>query len=312
MGIRRWCGLVLLAVGCRAESDHATSPDPSSAILPAGLVARVGDHDISVAAVVRIAQRQGMTPERARDAAIQDALFAAEARQTLANDPSVRRAEKAILAGVVVDDLLQQARAQGPVTDDELAEVTQRRWLEVDRPSAARTVHAVVLVKDPASQQACRSLAGRIAQAVRDARDAGDFLARARAVPAGNLEVRAEGVPPIALDGREVDLNAPPGRTPGQFDLGFARAAHALRHPGDQSPVVQSEFGFHVIMLIERLPEHRVSIEERRRLLADDVLAGRGHRLLETLLARLRANEPVHVLPVALELTASVNVGHEP
>jgi hypothetical protein len=251
-------------------------------------------------------RRQGITPALARDRAIDDALFAAEARARLGDDPWLRRAEAAVLATALVTELAEQSRAAGPITDAEIAWATERRWREFDRPAAARTAHVVVRVKEPSQEQAARALAERIAVSVRGVSGADEFLAKARAVPTGPFDVRAEPLPAIAADGREVDPTQSPEQEPAHFDLGYAEAANALARVGEQSPVVRTSFGFHVILLIEWLPELRRSLAERRQLLAADVLAERARRVLDDTMVRLRAGESVQVLPTAPELTAAV------
>ena len=66
--------------------------------------------------------------------------------------------ERAALARAVLEDLLAAARAKGPPSDEEVAELTKERWAELDRPPL-RTIHAVALVKDPAQKAAARALA---------------------------------------------------------------------------------------------------------------------------------------------------------
>jgi peptidyl-prolyl cis-trans isomerase D len=254
-------------------------------------------------------RRDGISPASARDRAIDDALFAAEARAALGDDPSVRRAEAAVLAAALVTELAEQSRVAGPIADAEIALATERRWREFDRPAAARTAHAVVRVQDPGQAEAGRALAERIAVSVRGVSAPEDFLAKARSVPAGSLEVRAEMLPAIAADGREVDPSAPPEREPARFDPTYAEAANALASVGDQSPVVRTKFGFHVILLTERVPEQRTPLAERRQLLTADVLGNRARRLLDDTLVRLRALESAQVLPAAQELTAAVKPG---
>ncbi|MFC1642956.1 peptidylprolyl isomerase, partial [Myxococcota bacterium] len=218
-----------------------------------------------------------------------------------------RRAEAAVFAQALVEQLAEQARAAGPITDAEITQATERRWLEFNRPPAARTVHAVVRVKEPEQDAAARALAERLAQTLSGIRGAPEFLEKARSVPAGELDVRAEQLPPMAADGREVNPDSLRGHA-ANFDTTYARAANALVQVGDQSPVIRSAFGYHVVLLTEKVSERRVPLAERRQALSDDVLRERLKALLESSLARLRAMEPVSIPRTALRLTAEATL----
>jgi parvulin-like peptidyl-prolyl isomerase len=55
-----------------------------------------------------------------------------------------------------------------------------------------------------------------------------------------------------------------------QMDPGFAKAAFALKNTGDVSPPVLSRFGYHVIRLDGRRPQHQKSFDEvKDQLIAD-------------------------------------------
>ena len=144
---------------------------------------------------------------------------------------------------------------------------------------------------------------------MRGAKNSDDFVERAEQLPKQALEIRAEQLPPVTSDGRLWD---PSERSPkaidATIDLDFTRAAHALQKPGDQSGIVKSAFGYHVIMLDERLPELRVPLEERRELLQNDVLARRAKPALDALIARLHAATPVTTERAVDALTALVAV----
>jgi peptidyl-prolyl cis-trans isomerase C len=297
--------LALLAVfGC---AEHV--PPVASGPLPAGLAARAGTEDIRLSSVARIARAQGITPKAARERAITDALFAAAVRQNPSDAPRVAAAERAVLARALLDGIRDEAVAHGPPTDAEVQKLTEQRWPELDRPPSVRTTHAVVLVKKPADDGPARALAEDLARAVSGAKDSDDFIARAKAVPKQGLEITAERLPPVTPDGR---LWSPEERPPkpidGSLDLDFTRGAVALVTPGEQSPVVKSSFGYHVIRLDERYPELRLSLEERRTLLAPEIQAHRAKLELDTLMARLRAQTAVATERAAEALTALVPV----
>jgi parvulin-like peptidyl-prolyl isomerase len=71
---------------------------------------------------------------------------------------------------------------------------------------------------------------------------------------------------------------------------------------------VKSSFGYHVIRLDERYPEHRVPLEERRSLLAPEIQSHRAKLELDALMARLRAQTAVATERAAEALTALVRV----
>ncbi len=173
----------------------------------------------------------------------------------------------------------------------------------------ARTVHAVVVPKNPGEDAAAKALADRIAQAVAGVSDPGEFVKKARAVPSGKLKVVVELLDPCSADGRvHPSQQPPPGAQPPRFDEDFAKAANAIEKVGDQTPVVKLKSGFHVILLVQKLPEKRVPLEERRAQLAGEVFNARAKSAEESLLARLSAGVPVLVARSALDLTSLVRI----
>jgi len=299
------CLALLAALGC---AEHAPPPVASGS-LPPGVAARAGTEEIRVSSIARIARAQGITPQAARERAITDALFAAAVRQNPRDAPRVAAAERSILARALLDGIRADALALGPPTDDEVQKLTDPRWPELDRPASVRTTHAVVLVKKPADDAPARDLARELARAVAGAKDSADFIARAQALPKHDLEVKAERLPPVTPDGRLwTPEERPPKPIDGSLDLDFTRAAVALANPGDLSPVVKSSFGYHVIRLDERYPEVRMSLDERRALLAPEIQSRRAKRELDALMARLRSQTAVATERSAEALTALVLV----
>lgn len=246
-------------------------------------MARVGGETISPETVRRIAAAQRVSLEEARARAVRDALFAEEAR---ARGVEEDRLEATFLARALLDDLRRETA--GPIRDDELERTTERHFPDLRRPEGVRTIHALVrptgLRKEATEDQ--RARADAVAAALRDAVAGASELAReqpradedpavaefqrlVRTVPAGDLEVKVETLPPITRDGRVLQ------RRGGSFVAEYAAAVWPLRGRGDLTVPFRSPFGTHVAMVLERTPAREVPADERRRLLADEILDDR-------------------------------------
>ncbi|MEZ4298059.1 MAG: peptidyl-prolyl cis-trans isomerase [Polyangiaceae bacterium] len=297
----------LALVACEAPSSSPPVPPPQGPLQP-DAAARVGDVVISRDQIARIVAAQRIAPPVARDLAVRDALFAAEARSRgLAGSPDIELAAHGVLARALVKEIAAAAEARGPVTDAELDEVTARHWTDLDRPDAARTVHVIVVVKKdapPDVREQASSLAAKLREAVSPAADlartsaapaaaaAPDpavdaFRNAARAVPSRGMDVRVEPLAPVVEDGRIVGQS-------GRFDPVFSRAALALSRRGDLSPVVESAFGFHVLLLLDRIPGRTFPREERRRMVREEVMRDRARADHDALLAGLRTTAAIH------------------
>lgn len=304
--------LLISMIGCGHGAPADSAPAPLSETLAPGEVARVGDRGIGAESVGKIAAAQQITLAAARDLAIRDALFAcgAEARG-LDRSSDVVLSTRALFAR----RLLRQLRVDAelvPIAEEELMRAGERRWLDVDRPEGFRTIHALVRL-DPSEPADKRARALELAASIRAAvlpleKRAADLLLPVEGSPGepkrgevdalavafqgavepfikgahDGLQVTAEFLPAVAADGRVL---SPEGE---RFDAMFVQAATALGRRGEVSPVVVSSFGAHVILLLERKPALRLSPEERRALLRDDIVIGRARAAEEKLLAELR------------------------
>lgn len=292
-------------VACTRTSDEL--PTSRHARLPRGVVARVAGEEIALETVQRIARAEAVTLEIARDRAVSDARSAAEARTIFRGREVVPVLERATSARALLEALKQEALAKGPATDAEIAEQTALRWREFDRPEAARTTHAVALVDKNNDDAKARAIAQDIYEAVRSAKNSDEFLRLAEAVPHDGVEVRAERLPAVTADGRVYDPDKPSATSDQMLDLDFAKAAIALT-AGQISAPTKSRFGYHVIFCEARLPELRVSLEERRRLMHDEVIKARAERSKQELLARLSAAAPIPISRAVDDLTSLIRI----
>jgi len=296
----------LLASACALACSAESRPVITKTTLPPGIAASVAGELVEARTVARIASARGLERSLARELAIRDALFAVAVRAMPERADAVAVAERTNLARLLVEGIEKDAENLGPATDAELGELTAERWTEFDRPPSARTTHAVVLVKKPEDDAPARALAEQLATALRGITASAEFIERAKAFPAAPLELRAERLSPVTSDGRMWEPSARPGTKFPTLDLDFARGALALALPGDQSPVVKSAFGYHVILLDERIEERRTSLDERRTLLHGDLVSRRAKKILDDTVARVRQRTPVEVTRAADSLTELV------
>jgi peptidyl-prolyl cis-trans isomerase C len=210
-----------------------------------------------------------------------DALLAESARAGALHASRVVQVERGVLARGVLESIYQKARELGQPTERELQELTLERWTEFDRPAAAQTTHFVVRTTEGQPTTSAELLARRLAVAVRGCKTAEEFKTIVGAFPKENgLEVVVESLPPVTRDGRSLRMSSDDqvlGAGP-SFDLKFAQVASSLTREGEQSEIVQTSFGFHVIRLDRKIPLHQASIETRREKLTDDVYLRRARQ----------------------------------
>jgi hypothetical protein len=295
----------VLAAAC--GSREATPSGPAMAV-PPGAVAVVSTDAIAAETVGRIAAAKGVDVRAALSSAVSDALLAADARAR--SHPSrLRAADRRALARAMLEAISAEATAAGPITTDELARETERRWWALDRPALVRTTHAVVM-SEGKDEARVALLARRLADAVAKATDAGSFRQAASTVTEPGFDIRIQDLEPVTEDGRVVDpeVPPPPGSKVGTYDPTFAAAVFKIGGVGKQSGIVKTAFGYHVILETAAIPEYHASEAERRELLTPDVLVDRSMKLRDAALERARAVDHVEIERAAGELTEKVNV----
>jgi parvulin-like peptidyl-prolyl isomerase len=210
-------------------------------------------------------------------------LLAREAvRQGLQNDPEVVETVKKALAQRMLQVTLEK-NAQQP-TDDEV-----KAWYDAHQGDYARpeTVQIQDLflsadVKDAAKRKARSTEAEKIrakAKALKPEDEPG-FAALVKASSDDALTKQMGG------DLRAMpftDLEARQGPE-------VAKAAKALQTPGEISPVVATDKGFHVLRLKARTPPHTLPVEEVKTQIRNRLYSERRTAASDELLKRLKAD----------------------
>jgi peptidyl-prolyl cis-trans isomerase C len=297
--------LAAAALGANATTceppGHGTSllaPNARATPVRGHVVATLNGETITDEDVASVARAEGITDVRqALDRAVDMRLLADEAaRRDLGNDPLVtdtsrRGAIQALLATtverVVRPDNLPRADFEAGM---------RIRGFELSHGELRATVHAVVLASDDAGLSAHESARDRAAR-LRD-------LVMAMPLPRTpesfqqlaerelhDVPHRVESLPAVDAQGRWArgDLAEP-----------FAVATGALQQPGDVSPVVETTFGFHVIVLVSREPAVVRPEAEVRAMVAEELLWRLRHRELDEQLEALRARYHAQVREQAL------------
>jgi hypothetical protein len=272
-------------------------------------VARCGNEVISRAAVAGVASARQVTPRESVQLLLGDACLAEGAKRRGLPSASVRAVEeRRVLSRALLGELGQSDAVTAPVRDDELAAIRAQRWRELDHDAAARVVHAVAMFpeKGPRDPEPLRALMGRVARAVQGASDAADFRQRAQAVVADDplkKQLRVETLEPVVADGRVLVGEA------ATYEKAFAEAACRLQTAHEISPVVETSFGFHVLMLLELIPPVHLPDARLRELATPEIRANRGRAALTTLLQRLHGDTPTPVVRDADDLLSKVRFG---
>jgi peptidyl-prolyl cis-trans isomerase C len=180
-------------------------------------------------------------------------LFVTEARRRgLESDPEVQEAMKrAMVQQLLFKEFDEKA---SPLSQEELAAFYEAHKAEFVQPARARYSHLLVLAPKGSLDRAAKK---KLAQSLLDKAsklqpldfDAFDALI-----------VQASGNP--AAKPSEADTHlVTPDELKARLGDEVAAAASKLKQPGDVSPVVESDKGFHLIKLTDVRPEKNQSLE---------------------------------------------------
>ncbi|HEX6829629.1 MAG TPA: peptidylprolyl isomerase, partial [Burkholderiales bacterium] len=185
---------------------------------------------------------------------------------------------------IAIRRCVDTAFAPAPVTDADIHEFYVANPDKFKRPEQARARHVLIRVHpgaDAAQRQAARA---RIEEVLAKARKGGDFAELARKYSEDSS---------ASLGG---DLGLfPRGRMVAPFD----EAVFSLK-AGQVSDVVETEYGYHVIKLEERIPQRVVTEDEARERIRAAMTAARRDEAVREGVKALRAQARIQVL-IALE-----------
>lgn len=305
MSARTWPRGALAAIVVVACGTETSAPAPKVAVLGGDVVAKVGGVAIERDLVAKVAERRHLSPRAALDILVEDALLAEGARaRGLDGTPSVKLSLDRIRARWVADGIESRAVARGLPSDAEVDELTRRHWQTFDAPPGVRVVHVVVMRRKGTPDDASRQMAQTLADAAVGAKGSVDFQQRMTDVPHGKLDVRIEDLPAFAADGRILEGS-------GTMEAAFVAAAFTLDAEHPVTGVVETSFGWHVIWLVEKVPEKRVPFEERRQRFADEAVFRRGKAEKDAIVASYRKGTSTVIDPAADALMAGAVAGFQ-
>jgi peptidyl-prolyl cis-trans isomerase C len=263
-----------------AQSGQPVSPT-------ADLYRQVLDQLIAIQLLQQDAKAQGITIS---DAELQQAIAARKR-----GFPSEEVFKKALAqAGVTEDRFRQQTRdgitlqkyiatklaPKATVSDQAAREFYDKHKAEMQVPERLHLRHILITV-DPKAPPADREKARQKAQ---------DILKRAQGGEDFAKLAQAFSDDPSKAQGGDLGLVGK-GQTPPAFET----AAFALKKPNDLSPVVEVNYGFHIIQLVERQAPTTLSFDQVKDRITQLLKQDQVQKVIQVRAGELRAKSKVQV-----------------
>jgi peptidyl-prolyl cis-trans isomerase C len=244
------------------------------------------DELIAIILLQQDAKAQGIT---ASDQEVQQMVAAR--KQSFPNEEAYKKA--LAQAGVTEAKLREQARdtiavqkyvqtkiaPQATVSDQAAKDFYEKNKGKIQAPERLHLRHIFVLV-DPKATPADREKAKQKAQDLLKRVQGGEDFAK--------VATEASDDPSSKSRGGDIGLVGH-GQTPPAFEA----AAFALKKPNDLSPVVESNIGFHIIQLLERMPASTVPFEQVKGRIEQMLKQQQVQKLFQARADQLRAKGKV-------------------
>ena len=191
----------------------------------------------------------GEAPRLALARLVDAELLTEEAlRRKLLDDPEVVAATRQMRVQRLLADF-ETTHDKASIPERDLALAYNGRKKYFVHPTMASVWHILVPSRNqpPASRAAGRTLADQVQTRAVQVHSVEEFKRLSKEF------AQANGAP-LVLEELIAD--------PDTIDRTFVRAAVALANPGDVSPVVETEFGFHVIFLQQKLAARHLTLEQ--------------------------------------------------
>jgi peptidyl-prolyl cis-trans isomerase C len=222
-------------------------------------------------------------------------------RQGLQNDPDVVETVKKVLAQKTLQQTLEKNAPQPG--DDEVKAWYDGHQADYQRPETVQVQDLFLTAdsKDAARRKARAAEADKLrakAKALKPEDETGfSALVKASSDDALTKQIGGDLRPmPVA------DLEA-------RYGTEVAQAAKALQNPGDLSPVVVTEKGFHILRLKARVPARVQSLEEVKMQIRNRLFSERRTAASDELLKRLKAESGFTLDEAALAQLAATPSG---
>lgn len=288
--------LIAWAAFCCAEPGTDRDREPilnplNEAVPREELAARVDGVPVTLDDVRAVMEEHAepLTRAEALDIAVRTELLASEARKRgFGYFDRLRSARRAAMARVLLERTIDEGLGPKDVPLEVIERAYERQKERFVHGAQRKVAH--ILVRDKKDPDGARGLAAKIYRAAKDVSSPEEFEGVFEGFSVENpKKVKLEKLPPFDKDTKKLVSE-------------FVVGAFAIPKAGKVGEPVRTEFGYHVIYVVEELPAESVSFEEARPQLEEELLPELKKRRARELEQRLYKQGDVfifeNVLPI--------------